>query len=262
MSKDIYSKVIEELRDELIGKTGDLKPSVKALINSLINNKAEEYKLYKIKPTAEEREKEARALLSLVVESITNSRVYERALYKNQYSKLKALVDEGKTFAEIFTQIHEDESYLNDVFIQIIEEKEGVAITSAKQLQKLSGITEIWEQIISNKKEAQKEAEKQIEDTFIKGMSNRYSTTIEDMLEAGAKYKDITLLNPKDFNLPDQWTGTLAKNKEDVILWAISFTYLINEPQALITLPNLRAVAEEIEAPYSVLMNCHKLFNK
>jgi len=100
-----------------------------------------------------------------------------------------------------------------------------------------------------------------MEHTLILGMFNRYFTTIEDMLEAGAKYKDILLLEPKDFNLPDQWSGTLAKNKEEVILWAISFTYLINEPGNLMMLPNLRAVAEEIEAPYSVLMDCYKLFN-
>ena len=93
-------------------------------------------------------------------------------------------------------------------------------------------------------------------------MYNRYFTTIEDMLEAGAKYKDILLLNPKDFNLPEKWSGTLAENKEEVILWAISFTYLINEPAGLMMLPNLRIIADEIEAPYSVLMDCFKLFNK
>lgn len=81
------------------------------------------------------------------------------------------------------------------------------------------------------------------------------------MLDAGAKYKDILLLSPKDFNLPDQWSGTLAKNKEEVILWAIGFTYQINEPSSLMMLPSLRTVAEEIEAPYSILMDCYKLFH-
>ena len=101
-----------------------------------------------------------------------------------------------------------------------------------------------------------------MEHTLILGMYNRYFTTLEDMLEAGAKYKDILLLSPKDFNLPDQWSGTLAKNKEEVILWAISFTYLINEPGSLMMLPSLRTVAQEIQAPYSVLMDCYNLTNK
>ena len=93
-------------------------------------------------------------------------------------------------------------------------------------------------------------------------MYSRYSSVLECMLEAGAKYKDVVIINPKDFNLPEKWSGTLATNKEEVILWAISFTYLINEPAGLMMLPNLRLIAEEIEAPYSVLMDCFKLFNK
>ena len=276
MSKDIYSKVIEELSEELIGKTGDIKPSVKNILNSLINNKAEEYKLLKIKPTEEDIKKEIQAIFKTVVDTLIKSREYKDKLYKKSYDRLKALVDEGKTFGDIFTEIYSDESYLNDIFIRLIEDKEKVAITSAKQLQELSGITEIYgywdedkketvtykDKTISTKKEAQEEAKKQIEDTFIQGMYNRYFTTLEDMLEAGAKYKDILLLSPKDFNLPDQWSGTLAKNKEEVILWAISFTYLIDEPGSLMMLPSLRTVAEEIGAPYSVLMDCFKLFNK
>ena len=276
MSKDIYYTVIEEIADELIRGKGNFKPSALNIINSLIKNKAEEYKLHKIQPTEEELKKDINTLLERVVSTIIKSREYKDKLYKKSYDRLKALVDEGKTFGDIFTEIYSDESYLNDIFIRLIEDKEGVAITSAKQLQELSGITEIhgyWDEdkgetvqykdkTISTKKEAQDEAKKQIEDCFIQGMYNRYSTTLEDMLEAGAKYKDILLLSPKDFNLPDQWSGTLAKNKEEVILWAISFTYLINEPGSLMMLPSLRTVAEEIGAPYSVLMDCFKLFNK
>jgi len=275
MSKDIYTKVIEEIADEFIGDKGSFKPSALNIINSLINNKAEEYRLHKIKPTEEEIKKEIDNLLKIASDVFIKSREYKDAFYKKNYDKLKALVDEGKTFGDIFTEIYSNESYLNDIFIRLIEDKEKVAITSAKQLQELSKITEIYgywdedkgetvqykDKTISTKKEAQEEAKIQIEDCFIQGMYNRYFTTLEDMLEAGAKYKDILLLSPKDFNLPDQWSGTLAKNKEEVILWTIGFTYQINEPGSLMMLPSLRTVAEEIEAPYSVLMDCYKLFH-
>jgi len=276
MSKDIYTKVIDELGEEFIGTPGNMSSYSKNLLTSLIKNKTEEYKLHKIQLTEEEIKKDIKELFKTIVGTLLKSREYKDKLYKKSYDKLKALVDEGTTFGDIFTEIYSDESYLNDIFIRLIEDKEGVAITSAKQLQELSGVKEIYgywdhnkketiqykDKAISTKKEAQEEAKKQIEDTFIQGMYNRYFTTIEDMLEAGAKYKDILLLSPKDFNLPDQWSGTLAKNKEEVILWAIGFTYLINEPGSLMMLPSLRAIAEEIEAPYSVLMDCYKLFNK
>lgn len=275
MNKDIYTKVIEEIADEFIGDKGNFKPSALNIINSLIKNKAEEYKLHKIKPTEEDIKKEIDTLLKIASDVFIKSKEYKDAFYKKNYDKLKALVDECKTFGDIFTEIYQEETILNDIFIRLIEDKEGVAITSAKQLQELSEIIEIYgywdenkgetvqykDKNISTKKEAQEEAKIQIEDCFIKGMYNRYFTTIEDMLEAGAKYKDILLLSPKDFNLPDQWSGTLAKNKEEVILWSISFVYEINE-QSLMLFPSLRLIAEEIEAPYSVLMDCNKLFNK
>lgn len=276
MSKDIYSKVIEELGEEFIGTPGNMSLYSKNLLTSLIKNKAEEYKLHKIQPTEEEMKKDIKELFIIIVDTLLKSREYKDKLYKKSYDKLKVLVDEGKAFGYIFTEIYSDEAYLNDIFIRLIEDKEKVAITSAKQLQELTGITEIYgywdedkgetvqykDKTISTKKEAQEEAKIQIEEAFIQGMYNRYFTTLEDMLEAGAKYKDILLLSPKDFNLPEQWSGTLAKNKNEVILWAISFTYLINEPGSLMMLPSLRTVAEEIGAPYSVLMDCFKLFNK
>ena len=276
MSKDIYSKVIEELEAEFIGTPGNMSLYYKNLLASLIKNKAEEYKLHKTQPTEEEIKKDIKELFIIIVDTLLKSREYKDKLYKKSYDKLKALVDEGKTFEYIFTEIYSDEAYLNDIFIRLIEDKEKVAITSAKQLQELSGIKEIhgyWDEdkgeivqykdkTISTKKEAQEEALRQIENAFTLGMYNRYFTTLEDMLEAGAKYKDILLLNPKDFNLPEQWSGTLAKNKEEVILWAISFTYLINEPVSLILLPDLRSIAQEIQAPYSVLMDCYNLTNK
>ena len=272
MSKDIYTKVIEEIADEFIRDKGFFKPYAQNIVLALVNKKTEEYKLYKIQPTEEEMKKDVNTLLEIASKVFIKSREYKDTFYKKSYDRLKALVDEGKTFGDIFTEIYLDESCLNDIFIRLIEDKEGVAITSAKQLQELSEITEIYgywdedkketvqykDKDISTKKEAKEEAKIQIEDCFIQGMYNRYFTTLKDMLEAGAKYKDILLLNPKDFNLPDQWSGTLAKNKEEVILWAIGFTYLVNE-RSLMLFPSLRTIAEEIEAPYSVLMDCYKL---
>jgi hypothetical protein len=276
MSKDIYNTVLEELAEELVVNSKGMSLYSKNILASLIKNKAEEYKLHKIKPTEEDL-KEIDTLLETVTDTLIKSREYNNKLYKISYDKLKALLDEGSSYRELFTEVYDDEGYLNDIFIRLIEEKEGVAITSAKQLQELSGITEVygyWDnetekikpypgrKAISTKKEAQEEALRQIEHTLTQGMYNRYFTTLEDMLEAGAKYKDILLLSPKDFNLPDQWSGTLAKNKEEVILWAIGLTFLINEPGSLMLVPSLRTVAEEIGAPYSVLMDCYKLFNK
>jgi hypothetical protein len=246
MSKDIYTKIIDDLGDELI--TNKVKENSSFLMDNL----------------------------EIIANSMANSKEYNDTKYKKSYEGLKALVDEGKDWKYIFTEIDEDHNFLNNIFIRLIEEHEEVAITSAKQLQELSGITELygyWDEVTEEtkpykgikkptKKEAQEEAVIQIEDTFIQGMYDRYFTTLEGMLEAGAKYKDLLLIEPKHFNLPETWSGTLSKDKYNTMLWAISFTYLIDEPAGLMMLPDLRSIAKEIEAPYSVVMDCFKLFNK
>lgn len=260
MSKDIYSEALEKVNRDLIA--GSLGLSLKNMLNSAIDNKAKEYNLLKVKPTQEEVREEIEALITKLTEAVIKSREFKDSLYKESYERLKALGDKGNTYGDLLTEIYEDEYHLSEIFVRLVEEGEKVVITSAKQLQELTGITEIYlEEKKLTKKEAQEEAFKQIEETFIQGMYYRYFSTIETMLEAGAKYKDILLIGPKDFNLPEQWSGTLAKNKEEVILWAISFVYLINETVGLMLLPSLRAVAEEIEAPYSVIMECYNRTN-
>lgn len=260
MSERIYNKVLEKVNGDL--KAGSLGISVKNILSSVIDNKIEEYKLLKVNPTQEEIREEIEALITKISDAVIKSREFKDSLYKESYERLKALGDKGNTYGDLLTEIYEDEDHLSEIFVRIVEEGEKVAITSAKQLQELTGITEIYpEEKKLSKKGAQEEAFKQIEETFIQGMYYRYFATIEGMLEAGAKYKDILLIGPKDFNLPEQWSGTLAKNKEEVILWALSFVYLINEPGGLMLLPSLRTVAEEIEAPYSVLIDCYNLTN-
>ena len=276
MSKDIYTKVTEDLVNDFIGTPENYNPLVLKTIQGLIQNKVEEYKLYKIKPTEEEMKEDIQSINKIVVTTLLNGREYKDSKYKKSYEGLKALVDEGKDWKYIITEIYSDEDYLNNIFIRLIEDKEGVTITSAKQLQELSGITEMygyWDNGTEEtkaykgvkkptKKEAQEEAKLQIEDTFIQGMYDRYFNTLEDILEAGGKYKDILLIEPKYFNLPETWSGTLSNDKYSTMLWAISFTYLIDEPAGLMLLPDLRSIAEEIEAPYSVIIDCFKLFNK
>jgi hypothetical protein len=260
MSKDIYSEALEKVNRDLIA--GSLGLSLKNMLNSAIDNKAKEYNLLKVKPTPEEVREEIEALITKVTEAVIKSREFKDSLYKESYERLRALGDKGNTYGDLLTEIYEDEYHLSEIFVRLVEETEKVAITSAKQLQELTGITEIYlEEKKLTKKEAQEEATKQIEETFIRGMYYRYFSTIENMLETGAKYKDILLIGPKDFNLPERWSGTLGKNKEEVILWGITFTYLINEPGGLMLLPSLRTVAEEIEAPYSVLMKCYNRTN-
>jgi hypothetical protein len=84
-----------------------------------------------------------------------------------------------------------------------------------------------------------------------------YLGALETALKNGANYKELLKVTPKDFNLPETWSGTVATDKYSSILYAISGEYLLDEPIGLIVRPDLRSIAKDLEAPYSVIMEAY-----
>lgn len=280
MSELIHDKVVKEILQELVGEPGKKQPFAESLVNSYLQDLVAQAQLLlksgsKVENLQEYYLQELRGrVMDNVVEALIKSSEFKDSLYKKSYERLKALGDESKSYGDLFTEIYQDETYLNEIFVRIVEETEGVAITSAKQLQELTGITEIygyWDEEKGEtvpygdkkptKKEAQEIAFKQIEEAFTSAMSYRYSKALEDILEAGGKYSDLLQVKPSFFNLPESWSGTLATDQYSSILWAIENAFLIGEPNTSVR-PDLKAIAQEIEAPYSVLMDAHKICNK
>jgi len=281
MSELIHDKVVKEIIQEAIVDTGKLQPFTERLINHYLQDLITKAQLLLKSGSKREDVKESLAqefrdsILDKVVEAFKKSSEFKNSVYKKSYERLKALGDETKSYGDLFVEIYEDQTYLMEIFVRLVEEQEGVAITSAKQLQELTGIKEIYgywdeekEEIVPygdkkpTKKEAQEIAFKQIEDTFIGAMSYRYSKALEDILEAGGKYSDLLQVKPSYFNLPETWSGCLPTDQYSSILWAIENVFLIGEPGYLMLLPDLRSIAQEVEAPYSVLMDCYNLTNK
>lgn len=280
MSELIHDKVVKEILQELVGELGKKQPFAESLVNSYLQDLVAQAQLLlksgsKVENLQEYCLQELRGrVMDNVVEALIKSSEFKDSLYKESYERLKALGDESKSYGDLFTEIYQDETYLNEIFVRIVEETEGVAITSAKQLQELTGITEIygyWDEEKGEtvpygdkkptKKEAQEIAFKQIEATFTSAMSYRYSKALEDILDAGGKYSDLLQVKPSYFNLPETWSGCLPTDQYSSILWALESTFLIGEPNTSVR-PDLKAIAQEIEAPYSVLMDAHKICNK
>ncbi len=277
MSELIHEKAIKEVLQELVGEPGNQQPFAEKLLNNYLQDLAAKAGL--LLKSGEKREdlqeyylQELRGnKIDTVVEALIKSYEFKDSLYE----RLKALVNEGTSWGDLFgREIYSDEQYLNEIFVRLVEEKHGVAITSAKQLQELTGIKEVygyWDEEKGEtipygdkkptKKEAQEIAFNQVEDTFIKAMSCRYSKALEDIVDAGGKYNDLLQVKPKYFYLPETWSGCLASDQDSSILWAIEETFLIGEPNTAVK-PDLKAIAREIEAPYSVLMEAHKICNK
>ena len=282
MNGEIIEKLNEEIARELVEsmvayvldetEQANVKPYIKRLVDNYYSAQVTELSLYfqsgaskegTIKEIiGEEGLAKRQKRFESLVDALLKNPEYKDELYKRSYEKLKASDNIHKSWGDLFTEIYEDEAYLNEIFVRLVEEQEEVEITSAKQLQELTGITEVYpEAKETTKKEAIAEANKQIEETFTQAMSWRYLNTLERMLEAGGTYNDLLKIKPKDFNLPETWSGTLASDQYSSILWAIESAFLIGEPNTSVR-PDLKTIAQEIEAPYSVLMDAHKICNK
>lgn len=150
----------------------------------------------------------------------------------------------------ITTAVYSDVIESQEVFIDYVEEVYKTKVKDAKHLQKLTGI--------------KAETLEGLEETVINSRHSKYFRALETALEEGAKYKDLLQIKPQDFGLLKNFKrkSRVGSDQYNTILWALSFEFLINEPAFLMLLPDLRSIAQEIQAPYSVLMDCYNLTNR
>ncbi len=193
------------------------------------------------------------------------------ALYEKTY---KAFGDSSsETWQDLFAEIYPNESFIQEIFVRLVEKQEKIEITSAKQekikinsakqLQDITGITHIygyWDaeksetvpyegKKIATKKQAQAEAYEQVEETFTKAMQFRYERFLKERLRNGDKYKDLLEVNPSSFYLPGDY-------KETAIKRAVSQYFELWDTSRL--KPDFGSIADKIDAPYSFVINASK----
>ena len=87
----------------------------------------------------------------------------------------------------------------------------------------------------------------------------KYERAIKTAIENGAKYKELLKIDPKEFSLPETWGSFYSRpaNKENTILKCIADEFLLME--SIVMHPDLRDIAEELEAPYSVIIEAKNM---
>lgn len=186
--------------------------------------------------------------------------------YLNYKKQIAETYQESKDWGVVFST-SSDEYEAQEAFIDYVEETYQTKVKDGKHLQKLTGITHLdsWDSKAGKyitpdtEEEAKENAIRELEETVIRSRYNKYFRALEKALQEGVKYKDLLHIKPQDFGLPKTWSGCIGSDQYSSILWALSVEFLINEPGSLVLLPDLRSIAQEIEAPYSVLMDCYKL---
>jgi hypothetical protein len=87
----------------------------------------------------------------------------------------------------------------------------------------------------------------------------KYLKALDTALREGAKYKDLLQINPQDYGLPISRAKDNFKDQYSSILFALNCAFLPFGIYSLYEAPDLRSIALEIEAPYSVIMDCYNL---
>lgn len=191
--------------------------------------------------------------------------------YLNYKKQIAETYQESKDWGVVFsTSVYSDVKEAQESFIDYVEETYQTKVKDGKHLQILTGITHLdsWDSKAGKyitpdtEEEAKENAIRELEETVIRSRYSKYFRALEKALQEGVKYKDLLQIKPQDFGLPKNWSGCLGSDQYSSILWALSFEFLINEPTSLMLLPDLRSIAQEIQAPYSVLMDCYNLTNK
>jgi hypothetical protein len=191
--------------------------------------------------------------------------------YIKHLKEIREAYQESKDWGDVYsTSVYSDVYEAQEAFIDYVEETYQTKVKDGKHLQKLTGITHLnsWDSKAGKyitpdtEEEAKENAIRELEETVINSRYSKYFRALETALEGGATYPELLKIKPKEYGLPETWSGCLSSDQYSTILWALSFEFLINEPASLMFLPDLRSIAQEVEAPYSVLMDCYKLSRK
>jgi hypothetical protein len=271
----IFEKAIMEIVREYFfdPETDDfIKPYahkvLKARSGHILNNFSKRYSSGQPIPPSELREIIDAINESGQMETLIFTKEVSEALYERTYKAFRDFYSssETETWQDLFTEISPDESFIHEIFVRLVEEQEKIEITSAKQLQDITGITHIygyWDaekgetvpyepyegKKIVTEKQAQVEAYEQVEETFTKAMQFRYERFLKERLRNGDKYKDLLEVNPSSFYLPDDY-------KETAIKRAVSQYFELWDTSRL--KPDFGSIADKINATYSFVIDASK----
>lgn len=167
--------------------------------------------------------------------------------YSKALEEIKATYQKTKSWDEVFRECYFDEPISQEAFIDYVEEFYKTKFKDAKQLKETLGISTTGEIL------------ERLEDAIKTAKESRYERALKTAINEGAKYKELLKIDPKKFNLPEIWGSFYNRpaNKENSILKAIADEFFLME--SIVMHPDLRDIAEELEAPYSIILEAKNM---
>jgi hypothetical protein len=98
----------------------------------------------------------------------------------------------------------------------------------------------------------------QIEQHLLNFKSKLYYWSLKQIIQNGGTYSELLKINPMEFGLQSEMGITNKPQTNKIILSVIIDEFSTSNFQMAID-PSLRLIAEEIKAPYSVMIDCFNL---
>ena len=166
--------------------------------------------------------------------------------YNKNLEAIKKTFQESKNWDVVFsTSVYTEDHETEEAFIDYVEEIYQTKVKDAKHLQKLTGI--------------KKQTLEDLEGVVVGARYSKYFRSLIKALQDGAMYKDLLQIKPQGLKQGKDWESYIGDSQYTTILWAISEEFLVDGVGSLTIFPDPRRIAQEIEAPYSVLMDCYTL---
>ena len=147
-------------------------------------------------------------------------------------------IEQGKSWNEVVNSLAHGESLS---FIYAVEDKYKTKVNSKEELIRLIGIKD--KKIIDNIIDEVKE--------------ESYFLALQDCWDSGGKYKDLIKLSPKDYAIGGVESKELDKEKQLRTFIGINYNFL---EKASIFRPELRVIAKDLGAPYSLILKTYLEF--
>ena len=180
---------------------------------------------------------------SLVIEKVLG--LGGQRLVENATKKIDKILNEGGDYKKVFESVvYCDCPPENLAFLDHVEKRFQTTVLSPNQLSSLADLKD--------------EPQDDVENCFFMALEYRYNLALKGILKKGGSFTELMAVDPKSFNLPDQWDGmNEGMNKEKMIDKTIFFYFSLDE--TIDRRPHFRDIADEIGAPYERIL---KIFSE
>ena len=168
--------------------------------------------------------------------------------YSETLEDIKATYQESKSWDKVFREYSNATEYgTSEALIDYVEEFYKTKFKDIEQLKKAIEVYPTGANL------------ERFEAVFNMAKRTKYERALRTAINEGAKYKELLKIDPKEFNLPETWGSFYNRpaNKENSILQAIADEFFLME--TIVMHPDLRDIAEELEAPYSVILEAKNM---